>query len=89
MPQRVLLAWELGGGRGHVLILGWIAEVLRQRGFEPVFAVQRLDALDAIRTTMGRGEFYQAPVWLGTLDRRASATSLQTWGCELLSLLST
>jgi UDP:flavonoid glycosyltransferase YjiC (YdhE family) len=74
MPQRVLLAWELGGGRGHVLILGWIAEVLRQRGFEPVFAVQRLDALDAIRTTMGRGEFYQAPVWLGTLDRRASAT---------------
>ena len=71
MGKRILLAWELGGGRGHLLILGWIADALRQRGFEPVFALQRLDGIETIRSSIGTNEVFQAPVWPGLIDRSA------------------
>jgi len=71
MPKRVLLAWELGAGRGHLLILGWIADALRVRGYEPIFALQRLDGVETIRESIGSAEIYQAPVWPGLLDPSA------------------
>jgi UDP:flavonoid glycosyltransferase YjiC (YdhE family) len=74
MSKRVLLAWELGAGRGHLLILGWIADALRRRGYEPLFALQRLDGLETIRESVGRAEIYQAPVWPGLIDRSAFHT---------------
>jgi hypothetical protein len=69
MKKRILLAWELGSGQGHLLILGWIAEALRQRGFEPVFALQRLDGIDTIRAAIGDSECHQSPLWPGLIDR--------------------
>jgi rhamnosyltransferase subunit B len=74
MSKRVLLAWELGGGRGHLLIIGWIAEELRKRGFEPVFALQRLDGIEPIRAFIGEDECHQSPVWPGLIDRSAFHT---------------
>src|SRR5690606_4287970 len=74
MGKRVLLAWELGGGRGHLLILAWIADELRKRGFEPVFALQRLDGMEAIRSGVGDNECYLSPVWPGIIDRSAFHT---------------
>jgi UDP:flavonoid glycosyltransferase YjiC (YdhE family) len=71
MSKRVLLAWELGAGRGHLLILGWIADALRQRGYEPLFALQRLDGIATINQAIGNAEVYQSPVWPGLLDRSA------------------
>jgi UDP:flavonoid glycosyltransferase YjiC (YdhE family) len=69
MSERVLLAWELGGGRGHGYILGWIAEALRARGYETVFAVQRLDVLGAMPSPAAPSDCFQAPIWPGLLDR--------------------
>ena len=74
MSRKVLLAWELGGGRGHIRRLGWTADVLRKRGFEPVFAVRHLDALETIQTSIEDAATYQAPVWLGFLDHSIAAT---------------
>jgi len=88
MPKRILLAWELGAGRGHLLNLGWIADVLRGRGFEPVFALQRLDGIETIRGSIGTSEVYQAPVWPGLIDRSAYRSPGQdvTFGDVLVGL---
>lgn len=71
MGKRILLAWEIGGGRGHVFILGWIARALRQRGCEPVFAVRQMAALESIRSDLEGIDCLQAPLWPGTIDSRA------------------
>ena len=68
MKKRVLLAWELGAGRGHILIQSWIAEVLRRRGYEPILAVQRLDSLKAFGPDLAETAYFQAPVWPGLID---------------------
>jgi UDP-N-acetylglucosamine:LPS N-acetylglucosamine transferase len=74
MQRRILLAWELGGGSGHVLRLRWIAEALRQRGYDPVFAIQRLDMRENFGASVGESAFYQAPVWPALIDRSAYST---------------
>lgn len=70
MNKRVLLAWELGAGRGHILIQSWIAETLRRRGYEPILAVQRLDTLNAFGPSLSETAYFQAPVWPGLIDPR-------------------
>jgi UDP:flavonoid glycosyltransferase YjiC (YdhE family) len=70
MKKRVLLAWELGVGHGHILIQSWIAEALRRRGYEPILAVHRLDTLKAFGPSLTETAYFQAPVWPGLIDPR-------------------
>ena len=67
MPRPVLLAWELGAGRGHILALAEIARALEARGYDVVYAVQRLDTLRAASVNSSRGGHFQAPIWPGLL----------------------
>lgn len=64
---KILLAWELGGNRGHATALGAVAGALLNYGAELVFAVQRLDALRTLRPMERFGGVFQAPVWPGLL----------------------
>lgn len=41
---RILLAWELGAGYGHLTMLRRIADAARSRGHDVVYAVRSLDA---------------------------------------------
>jgi UDP:flavonoid glycosyltransferase YjiC (YdhE family) len=71
MDKRILLAWELGSGAGHIIRLTAIASVLRRRGYQPVYAVHRLDGVPTLGAAAGSADkdFHQAPVWpilLGT-----------------------
>ena len=61
---RVLFAWELGAGYGHLSRLLPIALALRERGHEPVFAVRDLMGAEALLTPHGIAAL-QAPLWLG------------------------
>jgi hypothetical protein len=72
MSRRILLAWELGAGRGHILILGWIAAALRRCGFEPVFAVQRPAALRDLGADGEGVECHQAPLWPGFFNNETA-----------------
>jgi UDP:flavonoid glycosyltransferase YjiC (YdhE family) len=60
---RVLLAWELGGGYGHLAPLTALARALREYGHEPMFVFKDLSRAHAIA---GIHEFplLQAPIWL-------------------------
>lgn len=61
---RVLLAWELGGGYGHLAKLRLVARALRSAGHECVFAVRLLEnAAEFLEP--GLGPVLQAPVRLG------------------------
>ena len=66
--KTILIGWELGANRGHVVKLGAIAARLRARGCGIVFAVQRPDALRAVRAEAERSVIHQAPVWPGLLS---------------------
>jgi UDP:flavonoid glycosyltransferase YjiC (YdhE family) len=60
--KTVLLAWELGGGMGHVITLGRLAKRLRKSDLRLVAAVKNLDAA---RILYSQGiEIVQAPRWL-------------------------
>lgn len=79
MAKRVLLVWELGGGAGHLLRLGWIAKALGERGYEPVFALPPTEALGVIREQLDGRTRHNAPVWSkqpspghGSIRRRAA-----------------
>lgn len=61
MPKPVLMAWELGAGRGHAVRLAAIGAALKARGLQPVFAVQRLEAME-VRPLDG-ATYLQAPLW--------------------------
>lgn len=64
---RVLFAWELGAGYGHLSRLLPVALALRARGHEPVFAVRDLMGAEALLTPHGIAAL-QAPLWLGKLS---------------------
>ena len=68
---RILCAWELGGGYGHLHRLVPLAQCLRRRGHDVVFALKDLSGAE---TVVGRHGFavLQAPVWLKTQDRSPS-----------------
>lgn len=60
---RILYCWELGGEYGHISSFLPVAQALRQRGHEVVFAVKDLSRIEYVL----RGEgfrYLQAPVWL-------------------------
>jgi hypothetical protein len=56
MPK-ALLAWEIGGGQGHLHLLSAIAQKLKDYGIEPVFALQNPE----IRGLSLPGKILQAP----------------------------
>jgi UDP:flavonoid glycosyltransferase YjiC (YdhE family) len=43
MRRKALLAWELGGGRGHVVTLAAVAKALRRRDFENFACLSQLE----------------------------------------------
>jgi UDP:flavonoid glycosyltransferase YjiC (YdhE family) len=63
---RIMFAWELGGGLGHLSRARLLAHALRKRRHEPVFAFQDLSRAEAM---FGRDGFacYQAPLWMPRL----------------------
>ena len=66
MTQRILLAWELGAGYGHLMPLRAIAEQLRARGHGCAFAVRELDGAE--RLGLHRyGPVYPAPLAVGRI----------------------
>lgn len=69
---RVLFAWELGAGYGHLSRLLPVALALRERGHDPVFAVRDLMGAEALLTPHGITAF-QAPLWLGKLTNLPAA----------------
>ena len=61
-----LLAWELGGGMGHVVPLAQVAEPLVQRGHEVHFVLRDLAVARAglgALASAPRVRLWQAPVW--------------------------
>jgi len=61
-----LLAWELGGGMGHVVPLAQVAEPLVQRGHEVHFVLRDLAVAGAglgALASAPRVRLWQAPVW--------------------------
>ncbi|MDP1650653.1 MAG: glycosyltransferase [Rubrivivax sp.] len=64
---RFLLAWELGGGMGHMVPLVQVAQSLLQRGHEVHFVLRDLSgarsALGALAASP-QVHLWQAPVWL-------------------------
>ncbi|MCC6949027.1 MAG: hypothetical protein IT539_14780 [Bradyrhizobiaceae bacterium] len=68
MSRSVLLAWELGAGRGHILRLAQTTRALEARGLDTIYAVQRLDTLQAASVDPTRGGHFQAPIWPGLLS---------------------
>ena len=71
---RVLLAWELGGGLGHVLPLGQLAAALRTRGHAVDLVLRDLSlapqALGPALDDPGL-RLWQAPLWLHPLKSAA------------------
>ncbi len=62
---RVLLAWELGGGLGHLAPLRVLARHLQARGWDCVWAVSNLDAATRYLAVDGPeaiAHLYQAPL---------------------------
>jgi len=74
---RVLCAWELGGGAGHLYRLAAVARALRKRGHAVAFAIRDLARAAPILGDDHAGVF-QAPVWLhpSTLPPAASYAEL-------------
>lgn len=61
--RRILLGWEIGENRGHVIRLGQLAQRLRAKGCTIAWAVSRLDLLEGFAQP---GEpVFQAPLWPG------------------------
>lgn len=48
MPRRALIAWEIGGGRGHVVHLAAIAAALTARGFSCIAYLVHMEHADEI-----------------------------------------
>lgn len=60
--SRIMCAWELGGGYGHIAALLPAAQAFRARGHEVVLALK--DLFYAERILGGTGlDYLQAPVW--------------------------
>lgn len=65
----VLIGWELGAGRGHLVSMRLMAEALISRGHRVTLAAQRLDGGVAMPPGV---TMVQAPVWPGLLRSVAS-----------------
>jgi rhamnosyltransferase subunit B len=61
----VLIGWELGAGRGHLVSMRLMAEALVARGHKVTLAAQRLDVGVTMPPSVA---MVQAPVWPGLLS---------------------
>lgn len=59
--SRILLSWELGGGYGHIPLLGALAAALRERGHDCLFALRDVTAAELFRLSR-YGPVFQAPL---------------------------
>src|SRR5205085_11675262 len=81
--RTALLAWELGGGFGHIASLRRVALYLQASGFRCVAVVKNVSSAEALRTA--GVDVLQAPVWpilLGR-DQYRNAQSSVTLGDTL------
>ncbi|GLK81459.1 glycosyltransferase [Methylopila turkensis] len=76
--RRALLAWEGGGGRGHLVTLKTVAEALSDR-FEFDAALCRMDHAGEIEALCEQ-VFPAAYLWLRDEPRRSSGVGCATWG---------
>jgi UDP:flavonoid glycosyltransferase YjiC (YdhE family) len=76
---RIVLAWELGGGYGHLVRLGALARALRALGHDPVLV---LKDLSYVAERLGKDGFtcLQAPLWI----HPRAATSAEISFIEIL-----
>jgi hypothetical protein len=84
-PPRALLAWEIGGNRGHVAKIGAVAQRLAAQGFHLSFAVQQPDALRSFRAIAEAAEIRQAPIWPGLLAHAGWGTGTPAAYGDLLA----
>jgi hypothetical protein len=73
---RVLLAWELGGGLGHLYSLTRFARALRARGHQTCFVVRDLSRAAEVSRPGDDALWFQAPLWL---PRRRDAQPAATY----------
>lgn len=69
--SRFLLAWELGGGLGHLVPLSQVAQGLVARGHELHFVLRDLSGAAAALGALSRSpqvHLWQAPVWMPALQ---------------------
>jgi len=61
--KRILLAWELGAGYGHIAVLREVARALRALGHDCLFAVRELGPAEEFLSTRAEnlGPVFQAP----------------------------
>lgn len=68
----ILIGWELGAGRGHLVSMRLMAEALVARGHRVTLAAQRLDGGVAMPSGVS---MVQAPIWPGLLSGVGSGTA--------------
>ena len=71
---RILFAWELGGGAGHVHIIGPLARALAGRGHQVSMAVRELPVADGLLEGSGVA-LLPAPFWAGRVGGLPPAAS--------------
>ncbi|HYH21338.1 MAG TPA: nucleotide disphospho-sugar-binding domain-containing protein [Azospirillum sp.] len=76
---RVLLAWELGDGFGHVTRLLPVARRLREAGHDCVFAVRSLENSHVVLAPEGF-TFVQAPFAIPAVERGQEKAPMSTFG---------
>lgn len=67
---RFLVAWELGGGMGHLMRLAPVVRALHARGHELHLVLRDLSGVDAALPDLAgqpRLQLWQAPIWLAAL----------------------
>lgn len=65
--QRILLAWELGGGMGHIRRLAAIGAELVAHGCSVTFALRELDAAESALDRIADRLVFRAPAYSGPL----------------------
>ncbi|MCC5794354.1 MAG: hypothetical protein JJT85_06405, partial [Chromatiales bacterium] len=72
---RILFAWELGAGLGHLNRMLPVARELRARGHAVFLAVQDLSKVQSVLREGDEFPWFQAPVWLPPLINRPPPAS--------------
>ena len=80
---KLLFCWELGAGRGHLVPHLPLAERLRERGHEVIFAVRHLRHAESLLGSAGF-RYLQAPTWITT--QPASGVAIRSYAQMLLNV---